>query len=385
MYQKKTAVLIGFFVCTGLVLSGQSDFISKNKSEQEVRLQKRIAAMKADPACLFYARSELSSDEQEKIARLQLEEIQKLTKVEGFDSPDYDKIIEHAREILFKAPDTRAAQMAHWNLHTMYLTVENQASAEKTLESYIDKYPDDGERHLEAYDKLSVFAQERDDWGAALYYADKILDNTPDRYALVLTKARALLYLGDREGGQKLLERIIEEDEGSVQFNLAMMEMDDLLAGKFDEPVQEESKEDLPKSETGQMTTGEKPPEKIDSKPPEKITANDPLMVEYYMQTMERMKQLTQGVQVFYLEKMKHPSSLQELLEEGFAREEHMQDAWGREFFFKADPENDACWIASAGSDGRFEGFDQKGTYTVLMGKDIIAYDVDFVFAPNIR
>ncbi|MBU4495247.1 MAG: hypothetical protein KJ874_08095, partial [Acidobacteria bacterium] len=64
MYQKKTAVLIGFFVCTGLVLSGQSDFISKNKSEQEVRLQKRIAAMKADPACLFYARSELSSDEQ---------------------------------------------------------------------------------------------------------------------------------------------------------------------------------------------------------------------------------------------------------------------------------------------------------------------------------
>ncbi|MBU4494294.1 MAG: type II secretion system protein GspG, partial [Acidobacteria bacterium] len=333
----------------------------------------------------FYARSELSSDEQEKIARLQLEEIQKLTKVEGFDSPDYDKIIEHAREILFKAPDTGITQMAHWNLHTLYMTVEDQSSAERGLESYIDKYPDDGERHHEAFDKLSVFAQERDDWGAALYYAEKILENTPDRYALVLTKARALLHLGDREGGQKLLERIIAEDEGSVQFNLAMMEMDDLLAGKFDEPVQEESKEDLPKSETGQMTTGEKPPEKIDLIPPEKITANDPLMVEYYMQTMERMKQLTQGVQVFYLEKMKHPSSLQELLEEGFAREEHMQDAWGREFFFKADPGNETCWIASSGSDGRFEGFDQKGTYSKLIGQDIIAFDIDFVYAPDFR
>ncbi|MCJ7682425.1 MAG: type II secretion system protein GspG [Candidatus Aminicenantes bacterium] len=388
MLKKLRASAIIFFICALFVSSGQSDLVSKNKAEQEVRIQEQIAAMKADPYGLFYVRSELSSGEQEQLARKNIDEIQKLTNVEGFDTPDYDKIMALAREILLKAPDTRAAQMTHWNIHTIYLTVDDRDSAEKVLESYIDKYPDDEWTHQEAFDKLCVFAGKRDDWGTALYYADKILENTPDRYALVLTKARALLYLGDKEEGKKLLERILAEDEGSVQFNLAMMEMDDLLAGKYDKSVQQESKEDLPESDLGQRVLVKKPAaketveQKVDS---EKIISNDPLLVEYYNQTMQRMKQLTMGVQVFYLDNMKLPSSLQELLEGGFAREEHMRDAWGRPFHFKADPGNETCWIASAGSDGRFEGFDQKGTYSVLPGKDIIAYDTDFVFAPDFK
>jgi len=388
MLKKLRAGPIIFFICALFVSSGQSDLVSKNKAEQEVRIQERIVAMKADPSCIFYARSEFSSAEQKKIARQNLEEIQKLMKVEGFDSPDYDKILEHTREILLMAPKTTAAQMVHWNIHIMYMTIDDRDSAEKALESYIDKYPDDKMRQEEAFDKLAVFAGEREDWGEVLYYADKILENTPDRYALVLTKARALLYLGDKEEGKKLLERILAEDEGSVQFNLAMMEMDDLLAGKYDKSVQQESKEDLPESDLGQRVLVKKPAaketveQKVDS---EKIISNDPLLVEYYNQTMQRMKQLTMGVQVFYLDNMKLPSSLQELLEEGYAKEEHMRDAWGRPFHFKADPGGESCWIASAGSDGRFEGFDQKGYYSVLQGKDIIAYDTDFVFAPDFK
>lgn len=388
MYHKNAAVLMVWFFCVVFMFSVQSDFISRNKAEQEIKRQERITAMKSDPDGLFYARSNLSMDEQQKLARINIEEIQKLTNVEGFDTPDYDRIMALAREILLKAPLTPAAQMAHWNIHTMYMTIDDDASAAKALESYIDKYPDDEWRHFEAFDKLSIFAEDRGDWGAVLFYSEKLLAEDPERYAIVLNKARALLHLGEKAEGKKLLERIIAEDEGSIQYNLAMMEMDDLLAGKYDTPSEQAPGKDTAESEKVKTVSGENPSKKIaleKNLPPEKMTANDPLLIENYRQTMDRMKQLTMGVEVFYLDKMKLPSSLQELLEGGFSREKDMVDAWGREFLFKADADNETCWIASAGSDGRFEGFDQKGSYLLLKGKDIIAYNNDFIFAPELR
>jgi hypothetical protein len=63
-----------------------------------------------------------------------------------------------------------------------------------------------------------------------------------------------------------------------------------------------------------------------------------------------------------------------------------MTDAWGNEFHYKADelgPNQDNYFIGSGGSDGKFEGFDQAGTYSDSNGKDIIFSNGTFVYFPN--
>ena len=58
-------------------------------------------------------------------------------------------------------------------------------------------------------------------------------------------------------------------------------------------------------------------------------------------------------------------------------------DAWGNPFHYKIDTKDNTFWLASGGSDGQFQGFDQEGTFTELVGEDIISYDNDFVFQPE--
>ena len=288
------------------------------------------------------------------------------------------------------SPDSDIAHNTHWNIHLLYLTLEDQESAQKALESYIDKYPNEEMRVMEAFDKLSVFAVKQNDWGMALYYADKILEVNPDRFTLVLTKAMALLHLGQKESGKKLLERILNEDEGSVQYNLAMMEMDNLRTGKYNKSSEKDAKEQTgehAEKASRNITDLEKPQlsEKSTPTPADKqqVSASDPLQIGQYKLTIERMKQLIQGVQMFYLEEMRLPKTLGELLEAGFVKPEFMRDVWGREFHIRTDPANENCWIASGGSDDRFLGFEQKGTYSHLSGQDIIACNLRFVFAPD--
>ncbi len=372
------------------------------KAKEEARLQERINAMKADPGSLFYAKSNLSPGEQDRIAQRHLKEIQKLNRVKAFDLPDDNHILEHTRLILLDAPDSRIAQIAHWNLHVLYMTMGDEDSASQALESYIDKYPENTDRRLEAFDKLFLFAQRRGDWGAALYYAEKRLALDPNNSVFMLTKARALLRLGDREGGRKLLARILKEDEGSVQYNLAMMEVERLQAGAYDKPsVKEFPNKSLAPAhgqikvseqtdETGRQTADLKRSDlhQTSVAPPadeKEVSAGDPLLVDQYQLTLKRMKQLAMGSQIFELHNDALPSSLQELLKNGYAKEEFMRDAWGQEFYFKADSVNKICWVASAGSDGKFLGFDQKGAYTHLLGQDIIAFGTDFIFAPEFK
>lgn len=61
-----------------------------------------------------------------------------------------------------------------------------------------------------------------------------------------------------------------------------------------------------------------------------------------------------------------------------------LKDPWGNDFFYKYQKEQ--FWIASPGSDGKFEGFEQKGVYLntekELDGKDIIISNRGFVFFP---
>jgi hypothetical protein len=58
--------------------------------------------------------------------------------------------------------------------------------------------------------------------------------------------------------------------------------------------------------------------------------------------------------------------------------------AWGNKFIVQIDPKNNTYRIASTGSDGRFSGFNQKGEYSDLAGKDIIFADGIPVFVPKL-
>jgi len=371
---KKTQLYIpiGILIC-GAFLLGNAGFMTKNQEEQERKFQERIEIMKQDPECLYFAKTETPLAEQEIIAQDLLKKIQDLSKTEGFDSPDYDKILEHAREILLKAPDAEVVQMVHWNIYDLFLFQEDYQEAGRALESYVYKYPDNEFQVYEAYEKLSVFAVDAEDWGRVLYYADKILEKDPERYPLILTKARAMIRLGEKKEGKALLERIVKEAEGTVQCNLALMELDELIAAKDikDPPIDPEEE---------RKTEGGDEGGKQDLLPV--AVVQDPLLVEKYRKTLDSIRYATMAIQVYQLDEMKLPGKLADLVPI-FIKEEQIMDAWGNPFHYKIDTKDNTFWLASGGSDGQFQGFDQEGTFTELVGEDIISYDNDFVFQPE--
>jgi hypothetical protein len=61
-----------------------------------------------------------------------------------------------------------------------------------------------------------------------------------------------------------------------------------------------------------------------------------------------------------------------------------LKDVWGNEFIYKS--QNEKFWLASAGSDGKFEGFGQEGVYLdadkEIAGKDIIISNEGFIYFP---
>ena len=61
-----------------------------------------------------------------------------------------------------------------------------------------------------------------------------------------------------------------------------------------------------------------------------------------------------------------------------------LKDPWGNDYLYKYDKRK--FWIASAGSDGKFDGFSQRGAYTdsedELDGKDIIVSNNGFLLFP---
>ncbi len=58
-----------------------------------------------------------------------------------------------------------------------------------------------------------------------------------------------------------------------------------------------------------------------------------------------------------------------------------MVDVWGNAFLYKE--EGGKYWVASAGSDGKFDGFDQTGRYDMDDAKDIIYSNGEFTFRPK--
>jgi hypothetical protein len=63
-----------------------------------------------------------------------------------------------------------------------------------------------------------------------------------------------------------------------------------------------------------------------------------------------------------------------------------LEDGWGNRLLYKFDKKNPmSYWVASAGSDGKFDGFDQKGTWdpAVDKGQDIVFFNGTFVCGPK--
>jgi hypothetical protein len=65
-----------------------------------------------------------------------------------------------------------------------------------------------------------------------------------------------------------------------------------------------------------------------------------------------------------------------------------LRDAWGNRLLYKYDKNNPKhYWVASPGSDGKFNGFDQEGTWdsTTDNGQDIVLFNGKFVYYPEIK
>jgi len=109
--------------------------------------------------------------------------------------------------------------------------------------------------------------------------------------------------------------------------------------------------------------------------------------------TMSDLK--TAGVSILAFKKMndgKLPEAksileLAALLQPRYVRGFAIKDAWGNELIYKVDDKNPQnYWIASSGSDGKFQGFNQKGTWEPKKdtGKDIILHNGRFAFYPDL-
>jgi tetratricopeptide (TPR) repeat protein len=322
-----------------LLWPSQNQTIADNTRIQEKKIIERIARMKADPKNPFFFRSDLTVAEQEAIAKKHIEAIKKLLQAEPQDA---DKILAQCYEILRLAPAAPSAQMAHWNIHSYLLLNDDRVGARDALETYLAKYQASDSQKKEAYDKLAMIAAKSEDWGAALYYAEKYLSLDPSSWALMLTKARGLVKAGARGDGEKLLNKIIAEAPGSVQATLAQDDLNKVRAG---------------------------------SQPPG--------LVAKYEETLQRLREIVLAVESFRIVKDKLPGSLSVLVPDYLPKLVEA-DAWGNKLIVQIDPKNNTYRIASAGSDGRFAGFDQKGEYSDLAGKDIIFADGVPVFVPKL-
>jgi tetratricopeptide (TPR) repeat protein len=330
-------------MASGFPSTPQTISVEEILKKAEGKISAAVDSLKKTPENPFFARTDAPLKTQEELAAVRVETIEKLLKTEGFDSPDYDKIVELTTEILVKAPDTKSAQIAHWNMHTYFLIYENTRGAKDALMTYLHKYEADQSRRKEAFDKLSIFSADEKEWDLALYYSEKYLALEPTSYPRLLNKARALVNLGFLAEGKALLHRIDKENPDSVEANLARTALNELETAKF-----------------------------------------DPDVLAGFRKTMEIMREIGAAAEMYHLENSKYPRAIKDLFPD-FLKELTEKDAWGGAFICKIDTENDRFLVASSGSDGVFEGFDQEGLYLDLSGKDIIFTGGAFLYGPRLK
>jgi len=113
----------------------------------------------------------------------------------------------------------------------------------------------------------------------------------------------------------------------------------------------------------------------------------DPLRDKYH-RTYRDLKNIGTAIEDYIVDNGKAPEGktflyeLEKDLAPFYIKRLETKDAWGNNFYYKKEAP-DMYWIASAGSDGKFDGFTQKGIYSKLEGKDIIFSKGVFEFAPE--
>lgn len=88
--------------------------------------------------------------------------------------------------------------------------------------------------------------------------------------------------------------------------------------------------------------------------------------------------------------KVKSIRELKKIIEPVYIKTAQTHDPWGHEYHYKVDKNNPRrYWLASGGSDGKLEGFEQVGIYIVYTFQDF-AFDIiysnrKFTFRPRLR
>jgi hypothetical protein len=87
--------------------------------------------------------------------------------------------------------------------------------------------------------------------------------------------------------------------------------------------------------------------------------------------------------------KAKSVKELAKILQPFYIKNLPLSDAWGNEFLYKVDTGDPGkYWVASPGSDGKFKGFDQEGTWKLEegeKGQDIILTNGGFTYKPDLE
>lgn len=81
---------------------------------------------------------------------------------------------------------------------------------------------------------------------------------------------------------------------------------------------------------------------------------------------------------------------LKKIIEPVYIKTVQVHDPWGHEYHYKVDKDNPRrYWLASGGSDGKLEGFEQVGIYIITtfqeFARDIIYSNRKFTFRPRVR
>lgn len=108
---------------------------------------------------------------------------------------------------------------------------------------------------------------------------------------------------------------------------------------------------------------------------------------ERYVIAMKDLRSIGTAIESYITDEYATPkaNSIEELgkiLSPFHIRKMPVIDPWGNKYLYKKVGK-DEYFIASAGSDGIFEGFDQKGKYINTEGKDIIFSNGTYVYCPR--
>lgn len=109
-------------------------------------------------------------------------------------------------------------------------------------------------------------------------------------------------------------------------------------------------------------------------------------MREKYHLTCDRIATITVALDEAFEEATMVPDAtlavhLKDLVDR-YASDVIYKDAWGNDLLFQFG-DGAEFYVASAGSDGRFAGFDNQGFYSSLPGQDIIARRGAWKLAPD--